>query len=303
MGLLGFREYLDRNKKLQEKPIISVDGDTGPSPTKGMKPPKAVTKGPHYKNFEAAQVSDNGNGADNVPYSAPGTDPGQLTADGNPGKANPLGDKGDSHLIYNPKVQDQRLKTSLNKTKTEAFLADTRGLNSEQYVEFVSRRTNSKGIGQILETAKAVKGNKNLIETLVREIKRQGDFPAFVKAVLDQPETYSEIAINLADNTKGKDISRQLAKALNEITAPPVDTETDDDIPKQRPEDVVKQEPASKKVPRDESSINTRGQPVEPDMNARQMKKQYVMMRPEHSLIEALANYKAIRATMKHIVD
>ena len=62
--------------------------------------------------------------------------------------------------------------------------------------------------------------------------------------------------------------------------------------------------------------INSRGQPAEEntrkaknvkdmpidDKNIMMSKKQYAMMRPEHHLIEALANYRAIRATMQKII-
>ncbi len=303
MDLKSFSEFLRKQRNeaaaltddkggvelSKKKPIISADGDTGPSGTKSPKPPKAVTKGKGWKNFEAAQVSDGGNGTEPAPYSAPGTDPGLENADGKEGRANPLGDKGEKDLIYNPKTADQRLKINVGKTKTESFLDETKGLNSEKYIEFVLRKTNGKAVQQIIETVNLVKENEGLIEALVREMKRQGAFDKLVETILDQPETYKEFAINLADENKGKEISRNLAKAINEITAPP---EGDND------EELT---PPSKKMPRNDDSIGPRGQPVKPEMNAR--KKQYVMMRPEHHLIEALANYKALRATMKRVID
>ncbi|NIQ13494.1 MAG: hypothetical protein GTO02_03505, partial [Candidatus Dadabacteria bacterium] len=103
MEFKKFQEYLNDKGDVQKKPIVSADADTGPSGKKSIRPPKAVTKGKNWRN-EAAQVKDGGDGAQPVPYSAPGTDPGIQTADGPAGKADPLGQKGDKDLIYEPKA-------------------------------------------------------------------------------------------------------------------------------------------------------------------------------------------------------
>lgn len=294
MAFQKFKEYLSDKGTLQQKPTISVDGDTGPVGKKSSKPGKAVVKGKNWHNVEAAQVNDGADGTKPEPYSAPGTDPGQETADGKAGRANPLGQKGDRNLIYNPKTTDQRLKmkkmhdTTPEDTKTEEFLNKTRGLSPEQYAEYILSKNNANSIKQVIETVDTIKNNEVLIETLVREIKRKGGLHYLVEAILDQPETYGEIAAKLANESKGKNVARQLAKAINEITAEPAS----DDIP---------EKPASKKMPPKDDSINSRGQPVPPEMNSR--KKQYVMMQPEHNLIEALANYKSIRTAMKNLVS
>lgn len=313
MAFTKFQEYLNGKGDMQKKPIVSADADTGPEPKKGDKPPKAVTKGKNWKNFEAAQVEDGDDGTKPVAYSAPGTDPGQLTADGKAGKADPLGEKGSKDLIYKPDTADQTLKmkklhpTTPEDTKTEAFLNTTRNMSPEQYAEYILKQTNAKGIKHILEIVEIINKDELLIEALVRELKRKGDFAPLISAILTQPETYVEIAARLANETHGKDIARQLAKAINEITAEPA---TDDIVP---------EKPASKSMPRSDDTINSRGEPVVPEMSARkakrvkdipteadnilQSKKQYVMMHPEHNLIEALANYKAIRTTMKKLVN
>jgi hypothetical protein len=312
MSFQRFKEYLTDKGDLQKKPIVTPDADTGPSGKNTPRPPKAVTKGKNWKNFEASQVEDGGNGTKPAPYMGVGTDPGLETADGKAGKADPLGLKGDKSLIYNPKTMDQALKmkklhdTTPEDTKTEQFLNATKNLSPESYAEYILKKTNGKGVKQILETVELINKNELLIETFVREVKRKGDFPPLISAILSQPETYAEIAARLANESHGKDIARQLAKAVNEITAGPA------------ADDIVPEKPASKSKPRNDDSINARGQSVVPDENVRkaktvkdipteagnilQSKKQYVMMRPEHNLIEALANYKSIRATMKNIV-
>lgn len=297
MAFQRFKEYLNDKGDLQKKPIIDPDADTGPSGKKTTKPPKNVTKGKNWKNFEAAQVNDGGDGRQAVPYSAPGTDPGLENADGKDGRANPLGDKGEKNLIYKPKTDDHTLKTSLNKTKTEQFLDTTRGLSTNQYAEYILKQNDAKAVKQIIETVDVIKECK-LIEVLVREIKRKGGLNSLVESVLNQPETFSEIAVKLANESHGKNIARQLAKAINEITAEPAD----EDIPEKK---------ASKSMPPNDDSINSRGKPVVPAKTVKDLPTETdnILMskgkklRPEHNLIEALANYKSIRTVMKKLVD
>jgi len=307
MTFQRFKEYLNDKGDIQKKPVVKADADTGPSGKSAPKPPKAQTKGKNWKNFqvkgEAAQVDDGGDGTKPAAYSAPGTDPGQQTADGDKGKADPLSQKGDKSLVYNPKTGDQSLKMKkLQDTKTETFLNKTRGLSAQGYAEYVLKQSSPNGIKQIIETVELISKNELLVEALVRELKRKGDFATLIETVLSQPETYNEIAASLASPSRGKDIARQLAKAVNEITAEPAS------------DDIVPETPASKKMPPNKDSINSRGEPVQPEHNARRAKTvkgvpaedgniMQSMMRPEHTLIEALANYKSIRMAMKKLVD
>lgn len=331
MSFQRFKEYLDDKGNLQKKPTISGDGDTGPSGKEAPKPPKAVTKGKNWKNFEAAQVEDGGDGTKPTPYSAPGTDPGLLVADGGkngrPGKSNPdpLSEKGDKKLIYDPKTEDMRLKmkklsdTTPESTKTEQFLNQTKGLSASEYVNYVLNNSNAKTINQVIETTEIIKSDEVLLETFVREIKRKGGFNALIETVLNHPETYTAIACKLANESKGKEVARQLAKAINEIAAEATDVPATDDM--------VKEKPASKTMPQNDSEINARGQAVPPNQNSRtapanfrnpktvkdvqlpansgniMMTQNQSMMRPEHHLIEALANYKSIKTIMKKLID
>jgi hypothetical protein len=268
----SFSEYLDAKGKDQKKPIIDPEADTGPEPKPLDKPQKAAKKGKNWK-AEAAQVDDNNQPK---PYKAAGTDPGQEKYEKG------LTYKGDQELVYKPKTQDLKLKIPYG-TKAEHFL-------------HILEKNNGQSVRKIIEMAEMIKSNDNLVETLVREIKRKGGFNKLVEAVLDQPETYSEIAINLSNEQRSKDISRQLAKALNEITSPP-EADTID-------------KPASKKMPHKDDSADENGKPASPDDNVRKAKTvkdvpaedsnimQSKMMRPEHHLIEALASYRNLRSTM-----
>lgn len=87
-----FREYLDQKDKLQEKPIISLTGDTSPDGT--PRPPKAVTKG---KNWSANVPNENP-----TPYSAAGVSDQKKNIDKG------LGNIGDKNLIYKPDTIEDR---------------------------------------------------------------------------------------------------------------------------------------------------------------------------------------------------
>ena len=307
MTFQRFQEYLDDRGKFQEKPVVSKTADTGPKGAKYL--PKAQTKGHKWHDVtakdEALQIDDtpNGDGAKATPsspklYSPNGTDPGLLTADGGkngkPGKNNPdpLVDKGEKDLVWNPKIdprdpKGQRLKAAVKtfeKPPMEQFVDKTKNLSVAQYAEYVLKQNKVDGMKKIVETANTISGNNDLIEALVREIKHKGDFAKLTESLLNQPEFYQELAIILASD-EGRNVAWQIAKAINEITAPPGtkdDVEEDDD-----------------KAHHTKSVKNT---PVE-DPNIMRSKKQYVMMQPEHHLIEALASYKSIKGTMKKIVD
>ena len=193
MSFTKFQEYLNSKNDLQKKATVDGRADTGPSGTAAPKPPKAQTKGKNWKNFEveeASQVEDGGNGAKNVPYSAPGTDPGLQHAADEKGEkspvkglySDPLGQKGPKDLIYKPKTMDQALKmkklhdTTPEPTPTEAFINKTKGLTTDSYAEYILKQTSAKGVKQVIETVEIINKNEILLETLVREIKRKGGF-------------------------------------------------------------------------------------------------------------------------------
>lgn len=239
MAFTQFQEYLDKNKKIG-KPIVDPLADTGPTPT--PKPPKAATKGKNWHVVgksgaaaatEAAQINDTPNGADPAPYSAAGKDPGLETADGGPEKE-PLGDKGDSGLIYNPKTMIQKLDVRTNKSedkttkeptppkvvkasKTESFMNKTKDMSPEQFTEFILKKKSGAEVNQVIETSVLITKKKSLIETMVREIKRKGGFERLMTAILSQPEAYVEIAKALQDENN----LNRLNRYMRETTAPP----------------------------------------------------------------------------------
>ncbi len=268
-----FSEYIDSKDKLQTKPIISIDADTGPEPKKGDKPAKSAKGGKGWK-VEGAQVKDD----EAKPYKGSGTDPGQPTYEKG------LTYKGDEKLVYKPKVEDQKLKIPYG-NKTENFINQTKELSSTQYAEFILSKKDGQATKKVLELAEVIGKNEELIETLVREIKRKGNFDKLMESILNQPETYTEFAISLASVDNSKNIARQLAKAINEITAPP-EAEEDEEMPpkeKTRKAKKVKDTPVS-----DDNIMMSQGSG---------------MIKPEHSLIEALASYKNIKSTMLKLIS
>jgi len=224
MSFKNFSEYLNQKGKLQTEPI--VDGKADTAPTAPPRPPKAVNKGKNWKDYkatESAQLEDGGNGTEPAkytspgtqmppPYKGPGTDPGQ------PKYEKGLVYQGDQELVYNPKTDDQHLKTNLNKTKTESFIETTREMTPKQYADFVLKNKNATSVSKIAEVVDAIKDNKDLVETLVRELKRKGAFANLMSTVLDQPEAYTELAMVLANENTGKEVSRRIAKAVNDVT-------------------------------------------------------------------------------------
>lgn len=275
MTFKKFSEYLNQKGKMQDKPIIDPLADTSPVPPK--KPEKNVTKGKTWRT-EAAELKDGVNGTEPEPYSNPTTDPGQQKYEKG------LVDKGNQDLVYKPKAIDQPLKTDIKKTKTEQFIEKTKDMAPNEYAEFILNSNNGPDFKKIMEVTKIIANNEPLMESLVREIKRKEGFNKLIEVILAQPETYTEIAIALANESKGKEISSQLAQAINEITAPP-ESEDDDEV-----------------KPRKTKSI--KGQPIEMGKdNVLASKKQYAMMKPEHHLIEALMKYNNIKDSIKNFLS
>lgn len=220
MAFQKFSEYLNAKDKMQEKPIVSLTADTGPSPT--PKPPKAATKGKHWK-VEGAQVTGDGNN-EPKPYTAPGKDPGQPTYEKG------LLYKGDQSLVYKPKTEDQRLKTDVKKESLVPYIKNVLGNNG------------ALAINKIVETVELIGDNQNLFETLVREIKKSGNFEKFMAAVLDQPESYKEVAKLL---TTSKTVANIVARAVQETVAPPEYKEDEEEPAKPTTAKTIKGGPAT----------------------------------------------------------
>lgn len=237
-----FREYLDQKDKLQEKPIISLTGDTSPDGT--PRPPKAVTKG---KNWSSNVPNENP-----TPYSAAGVSDQKKNIDKG------LGNIGDKNLIYKPDTIDKeptdkktnnfsfpKEKVSSVWGQSESFIEKTKNMSIKEFINLIQSEMNigenktiptihAQETGNIIpDPIQAIKfisylTNKNdkLMETLVVEIKRLGGLEKLVECALEYKDSYTQIAKSLTNENKGLSNSRRLAKSLTEVTAPPVaDTE------------------------------------------------------------------------------
>jgi hypothetical protein len=336
MALMHYKEYLEKNGKveLQKQAIVSLNGDTSKFP-KEKAPGKAETKSKSGHWHTEAAVVDDDNGP--LEYMGPGKDPGlQMAGDGGENSP-PLGsrDVPQSGMVYHPKTDPyQNLNVDIDtftKTKsvnykanapaktvdqgmptpprpfdkaekpfspTENFIHHTSKLTPEQYANLILK-TNGNSIKDITEVTTKIGKNLNLLETFVREVKRKGNFAELMQAILNQPEAYQEFAIAIASDTSK---ARQVAKFINETTAPPVsEDEDDEEDEKQNPnmvrnKDKVQPKPASQMMPPDNSQqlnsppANPSNVPSAPEM------------RPEHAFIQALAGYKNIRHTMQEIL-
>lgn len=319
MALKSFSEYLGDNGKLNGKgeltAITSLNADTSVYP-KIDKPGKAQKKGKGW-HTEAAVVDD-----DNGPfaYKGDGKDPGLQMAGDDDSNVAPLGsrDVPQSGMVYHPKTDpSQNINVDIDTfepTKSVRYKVNAPGKTVDygmptpprpfnkaekpynqqsEYKEFMRQADNASVLHEVINVSNKIGKNLHLLESFVREIKRNGDFANLMVAILNQPEAFSEIAINVAAD-EGK--ARQIAKALNETVAEPIAAEEDEDTksPKKsmnRKKDFRPQEPASEKMPpKDDTNVQPDGSPPS------------TMMRPEHALIQALANYKNIRETMQEVL-
>jgi len=232
MAHMKFQEYLDRNKKLKTsstvKQIADFEGSIETKPAKEKKHKDAGGKG------QDGEVK---------PYKG-GTD----AKDPNKGK---LGDgfahKGDSKLKYEPGygwyggkngvskdengVPGGKKQATWPKTKTQGWVDRTKGMSLAEFTKTV-RTEALKGLDEcacqesphnsIKETIAVCKCNQKYVSALVREMKRNGLFGKLVKEMVDHPETFKALAILME---RDEMYARRLAKAMNEMVAPPMGDE------------------------------------------------------------------------------
>lgn len=234
----SFREYLDHKKKLVTTPKKEKVPDySGPNPASPEKPAESG------KNWKAG-TKHKGKPA---PYRAPGTDPGQRTADGKD-KGKGFADMGDDDLVYEPDAGDvdkageggKKLGTwpSGPKTKTEAWLAKTRKLSLPDFAKEVRKGIlehcgceNKKAphvvaysvgayhpdpIQAINYVVYLTNENQNILRALMMEAKRHGCLNKYVNQLLLYPETYQALVEALSDKQEGASINNRLTKALND---------------------------------------------------------------------------------------
>ncbi len=265
MGLLAkdfwsFKHYLEakRNKNGGDSGGLAGTVKTakvadyhGPSPSK---PAKQAERG---KGWEIG-VKMKGEPA---PYKGVGTDPGQKK----PEKGG-FADEGDKDLIYEPEagIVDKAgeggskkttwpkskdvPKPAMVKTKGESFLDKTRGMNLAEFAKHVrTGLVDSTGVvnyEQVRNAAVLAAGNRSAMRALVIEAKKAGGLHRLVAALLDMPETYTEIVSRMSVDPS---VSRQIVRAMNdqymEGVGPPAHTDDDEEEEGEAP-DMSGDEPA-----------------------------------------------------------
>ncbi len=226
MNFRHFKEYLNAKGKLQEKPEVDSSGDTAPTPPK--KPPTPVTKG---KNWEANPLA--GKPADYTPTTSPAKQ-----QKGTPGLAN----DGDKKLVYEPETPEtidkeggKKVSTWPKAATTKEFLDNTKGMSISEFVNFVSQENQTNGqvnpLPYIRFVANLVSKNPNLMESLVREIRRNNGIGILANESLKLPEAVDEVAFMMQDEK----FTRRLEKAMREtVEAPASETEFDEPKKKRR---------------------------------------------------------------------
>lgn len=239
-----YNEYLDNSRKMQEKPIISVQGNTSPKPT--FKPSKAVTKG---KTWNANVPNENPN-----PYSGASLKPTDKKT-----IEKGLGYLGDKNLIYEPDtIEDteyeddsfsfpkEKTSTVWGSNQTEQFLNKTKNMSLSEFVRYIKENYNQSGslpiqeLDMIKKTANIVAENNNLLENLILEFKKLGILENLTKKLLLHKECYKQIAHNIVNSYDGLNNSRKLVNAVLEVVAPPAG-ETENKFKKKKKK---KQEPS-----------------------------------------------------------
>lgn len=203
--MLTYKEYLDAKGKDQDKPIISVDGDTVPASP--PKPQDFVTKGPGWN--DTASVGNN---------------QGSYSASSIKDTKKGFADLGDEKLKYKPGVSKEKAPSGWK--ENHGILEVINDIKEKQKI---SNEEVKNPILEIKRVSEYVSENENLLQLLVREIKKSGNFNKLAKEVLSHDETFKELANQLTEDER---TGKVLARAIQEITAEPA--EKDEEIPKKR---------------------------------------------------------------------
>jgi hypothetical protein len=191
----------------------------------------------HKKKKKHKDAGGKGQDGEMKPYKG-GTD----AKDPNKGK---LGDgfahKGDAKLKYNPDTdvpakvgEGGKKQATWPKTKTQEWVDRTKNMSLAEFTKTV-RAEALKGLDEcacqesphnsIKETIAVCKCNQKYVSALVREMKRNGLFGKLVKEMVDHPETFKALAILME---RDEMYARKLAKAMNEMVAPPMGNDAGD---------------------------------------------------------------------------
>jgi hypothetical protein len=177
-------------------------------------------------------------------YTAPGAQPPKGHQADGPDKGGFAND-GDKKLVYKPKVEGTYEREQV-KTKTQEWLDTTKELSLSEFAKEI-RHSALDGIDEgesptdnIRQTVANCKMNPNLMESLLREIKRADLLEAFVVQAFQLPEAFSGLAKLMETSDEGDVICRRLVRAMNEIVGPPAHDMDDEDDP--NPDDLGDEE-------------------------------------------------------------
>lgn len=163
-------------------------------------------------------------------YAAPGAQPPKGHQADGPDKGG-FANKGEKNLVYNPKTEGAYDREVI-KTKTQEWLDGTKGLSLSEFAKEIkaSAVVNGKSpTNNIRQTVANCRLNPNLIETLLREFKREEMLEAVVAQLFTHPEAYNELAKIMEGNNDGLLVCRRLVRAINEIVGPPAHDLDDED--------------------------------------------------------------------------
>lgn len=272
-----FKEYLDEKGKLQEKPVIDPKADTGPTPTKAPQTPD--TKGKNWK----SEVPLAGKPNDYAPATSPKK---QQKYDKG------LGDDGDKNLIYEPDVEGKNKEVSTwPKTKMENFIEKTKDLPLGEFTNLIVKEHKSEEkfpLGILKKANDLISENPTLMETFVREVKRNGAFDLLVKEMLNHNETIVEVAYQMAV-PEGALMCSKLIESLQNIEF--LDEVTDAPVSKTLvSKDDLEDKKKNKDLPKGKAVKSIDGNEVDDKMNGVVQTRDKIT--PEHNLINALLNNK-----------
>lgn len=231
MSFKKFYEYLnDQGKGAEAKPAVDPSDDTGPSGDHAPVAPK--TKG---KNWDTKAPKSTGKP---TPYKTP-TSPEKPKAE-----KGGFADKG-SIPVYNPNMKQGGSKnipggTEVEgwKTKTEAFLDQTKGMSQAEFTRymikecgcdmadddslpFVTSYSPGKFHPHPPEAIKyvVVLANKNdrVLESLLQELKKGGGLPKLMRSLVDDhPESLSALTDLFDDDEGGERRVSALVRAMSD---------------------------------------------------------------------------------------
>lgn len=215
-----FQEYLDARNKLQntgkEQQIADYIG------------PKASAPGKEKKHKHAG-----GHGQQGKPKPYAGT---TTAKDPNKGKnTDGFASKGDKKLEYQPHKGNKSTKkagvpggkevASWPRTKTQEWLNSTKEMSLKEFTKHLNECDCKGASSDSIREAVILAKNDSAMVGLVREMKRQNNFNKFIIEAFKHEEAFAVLA-RLMENEQ---YAKKLVRAMNEIVAPPMSDDMDDE--------------------------------------------------------------------------